>query len=88
MQAADYLAVEGHVQNVCKALAARLFAAGPGCQLRGQEVNHKVLVLTAGCWFLQLLDDLSLLECILWRVLSPLALSCFSKKNWNPNNAG
>jgi hypothetical protein len=39
LQAADFLAVESHVQDVCKALAARLFAAGTGWQLTGQEVK-------------------------------------------------
>jgi hypothetical protein len=29
LQAADLLAIESHVQDVCSALAARLFASGP-----------------------------------------------------------
>jgi hypothetical protein len=58
MQAADFLAVESHVQGVSKALAARLFSAGPGCQLTGQEVNYEVLFPFVDCWFQQLADEI------------------------------
>jgi hypothetical protein len=45
LQAADFLAVEGHVQEVCKALATQLFAAEPRNRNTGiQEVTVQVLL--------------------------------------------
>jgi hypothetical protein len=45
MQAADFLAVGSHVQKVCKALAAKLFAAAPNQDSRGIRVVAEQVLL-------------------------------------------
>jgi uncharacterized membrane protein len=46
MQAADFLAVGTHVQKVCQALGAKLFAADPNQDSRGaQEVLLNALAV-------------------------------------------
>jgi hypothetical protein len=45
LQAADVLAVEAHVQEVCRALATQLFGAEPShCSKGVQEVTGQVLI--------------------------------------------
>jgi hypothetical protein len=45
MQAADFLAVRTHVQKVCQALAAKLFAAAPNQDNRGVRVVAEQVLL-------------------------------------------
>jgi hypothetical protein len=47
MQAADLLAIEEHIQDVCTALSAKMFDATATCDTKGIQEFSKQVFLTA-----------------------------------------
>jgi hypothetical protein len=67
LQAVDFLAIKSEVDNVCCALAAKLFAAEPSVQDKSTrcvptEVLLRTLAFRLGCWLVNALDGQTFLD--------------------------
>jgi hypothetical protein len=68
LQAADFLAIEGHVKDTCSALAARIFPEGPiHHSIRTEDDPTQVLIFKQAtrfvCWLVICLQEGTISHC-------------------------